>query len=81
MTYSEFQRASSNSCLLEKRGWGGGGEEMQRQGRRSQETIVQPWGRVLVPPQELYITISLSCLADTEVPQVGEVNCMLLINT
>ena len=26
-------------------------EAMQRQGRSSQETIVQPWGRVLVPPQ------------------------------
>ena len=24
---------------------------MQKQGRGSQETIVQPWGRVLVPPQ------------------------------
>ena len=39
-----------------------GREEMQRQGRRSQETTVQPWGRVLVPPQGIHITISLSCL-------------------
>ena len=28
-----------------------GREGMQRQARNSQETIVQPWGRVLVPPQ------------------------------
>ena len=33
-------------------------------GKRSQETIVQPWGRVLVPPQGIYTTISLSCFAD-----------------
>ena len=45
-----------------------GREGMQRQGRRSQDTIVQPWGRVLVPPQGIHITISLSCFADTEIP-------------
>ena len=39
-----------------------GREGMQRQGRGSQETIVQPWGRVLVPPQGIHITISLSSL-------------------
>ena len=33
---------------------------------QSKETIVQPWGRVLVAPQEIYRTISLSCFADTE---------------
>ena len=32
-----------------------GREGIQRQGRNSQETIVQPWGRVLVPPQGMYI--------------------------
>ena len=41
---------------------------MQRQGRSSQETIVQPWGRVLVPPQGIQTTTSLSCFADTESP-------------
>ena len=33
---------------------------MQRQRRNSQETIGQYWGRVLVLPQEINITISLS---------------------
>ena len=28
---------------------------MQRQGRNSQETIVQPWGRILVPSQGVHI--------------------------
>ena len=37
-----------------------GREGMQRQGKSSQETIVQPWVRVLVPPQGIHITISLS---------------------
>ena len=37
-------------------------EGMQRQRRSSQETTVQPWGRVLFPPQGVHITISLSCL-------------------
>ena len=41
---------------------------MQRQGRNSEETIMQPWGRVLVPLQGIYITISLSCFEDTETP-------------
>ena len=45
---------------------------MQRQGRNSQETIVQPWGRVLVPPQGIHITTSLSCFADTETPSRWE---------
>ena len=33
---------------------------MQRQGRNSQETIVQSWGKVSVPPQGILITISLN---------------------
>ena len=45
-----------------------GREGKWRQGRNSQETIVQPWGGVLVPPQGIYITISLSCFADTVTP-------------
>ena len=39
-----------------------GREGMQRQGRRSQETMVQPWDRVLVPPQGIHRTVSLSSL-------------------
>ena len=45
---------------------------MQTQVRNSQETIVQPWGRVLVPPQRIHITIPLSCFADTETPTKWE---------
>ena len=37
-----------------------------RQGKNSQETIVQPWGRVLVPLQGTFITTSLSCFMNTE---------------
>ena len=37
MTFPEFQRTVFNQ----------GRDEMQRQGRNSQKTIVQPWGRVL----------------------------------
>ena len=35
-------------------------EGTQKQGRNSQETIVQPWGKILVPPQGICTTISLS---------------------
>ena len=38
------------------------GEGMQRQGESSQETVVQPPGRVLVLPQGIHVTISLSSL-------------------
>ena len=39
---------------------------METRKEQSRETIVQPWGTVLVPPRGTYITISLSCFADTE---------------
>ena len=39
-----------------------GREGMQKQGRGSQEIIVQAWGRVLVPLQGIHITNSLSSL-------------------
>ena len=61
MTFPEFQWAVPTVANQ-------GREGMWRQGRNSQETIVQPWGRVLVPPQGRYITISLSCFAETETP-------------
>ena len=41
---------------------------MQKQRKSSQETILQPWGKVPVPPQEIYITIYLSSSAGTKVP-------------
>ena len=67
MTFPEFQRAGSNSCSP-------GSEGMQKQGRSSQEIIVQPWGRVLVPPQGIYIKISLSSSAATKAPTQVEGN-------
>jgi len=33
---------------------------MQRQGRNSQETMIQVWGRVLVPSQGIHIIIQAS---------------------
>ena len=60
-TFPEFQRADSNSCFREGRG-------CRDKGGVVKETTVQPWGRVLVPPQGIHITISLSCFADTKTP-------------
>lgn len=45
-----------------------GREEMQKSERSSQETIIQPWDRVLVPPQGIYLTKSLSSAVGTRVP-------------
>ena len=45
-------------------------------GRSSQEIIVQPWGRVLVPPQEIHITISLGSSVELKPPTNGR--CLLL---
>ena len=39
---------------------------MQKQRRGSQKTIVQPWGRVLAPPQGTHRTVSLSFSAGTK---------------
>ena len=36
--------------------------------KEEQSKIVQPWGRVLVPPQGIHRTIPLICFADTETP-------------
>ena len=52
--HPEFQRAVANQ----------GREGMQRPGRSPQEEIVQPWGRVLVPPEGIYRTISVSLSAE-----------------
>ena len=48
-----------------------GKEGIQTQGRGNQETIVQPWGRVLAPPQGLHITISLSSSTELKPPTSG----------
>ena len=45
-------------------------EGMQRSERNSGETMVQPWGRVLVPPQGTYI-ISLSSSTELKSPING----------
>ena len=37
---------------------------MQRPGRSSQEIIVQPWGKVLLPPQGTHVTIPLTLSAE-----------------
>ena len=42
--------------------------EAQRQRRSSEETIVQLWGRVLVPPQGIHRMISLSSLQNWTPP-------------
>ena len=39
---------------------------MLKQGRSRQETVVQPWDRVLIPPQRIHTTVSLSWFADAE---------------
>ena len=41
---------------------------MQKQRRSNQETIVQPWGRILVPPEGIHITIPLSSSVGTKAP-------------
>ena len=53
-----------------------GREGIQRQGRSSQKTIVQPWGRVLVPPQGIHITISLGSSAELNPQQMEDVNIL-----
>ena len=62
MTFPEFQRAVAPQ----------GREGMQRPGRSSLETTVQPWGRVLLPHQGIYITISLSLSAELNPQQMEE---------
>ena len=59
LTFPEFQQADSNKQLLIR--------ERTRE-EKSRETIVQPWGKVLVPSQGIHITRSLSCFSDTESP-------------
>ena len=57
MTFPEVQRADCYKVVATQ-----GREGMQRQGKSSQEIIVTPWDRVLVPPQGIHITLFLSSL-------------------
>ena len=57
MTFTEFQRAGS--CVANQ-----GRERMQRQGRSSQEPIVEPWGRTLSS-----VPFSCSVVSDSFWPQ------------
>ena len=57
MTFPEFQRAGLNSPNQ-------GRQRVLRQGRSSQEARVQPRGRVLVLPQGIHRTVSLSSSAE-----------------
>ena len=41
---------------------------MQKQRRNYQETIVQRWGKILVPPRGIYITIPLSSSTGNKIP-------------
>ena len=54
-------------------------EGMQRPGRNSLETIVPPWGRVLVPPQGIYITVSLSSSTNWNPQQMEDINEVFFI--
>ena len=47
---------------------------MQRQGRSSQETAVQPWGKVLVPPHGIHVTVSLTSLQNEDPQQMEDVS-------
>ena len=49
---------------------------MQRQERSSQETIVQPSGRVLVPPRGIHRAISLRSSAELKLPTNGRRNTL-----
>ena len=64
MTFPASQRANRKVAYQ-------GREGRQRQGRSSQETIAQPWGRVLVPSEGIHITISLSSLQILKPPKNG----------
>ena len=62
-TFPELQWGRFKQLLIrEGRGCRDQGGTVKR------ETIVQPWGRVLVPPQEIHRTISSRCFTVTETP-------------
>ena len=49
---------------------------MQRQGRSSQETAVQPWGKVLVPLHGIHVTVSLTSLRNEDPQQMEDVSVL-----
>ena len=49
---------------------------MQRQGRSSQETAVRPWGKVLVPPHGIHVTVSLTSLQNEDPQQMEDVSVL-----
>ena len=49
---------------------------MQRQGRSSQETAVHPWGKVLVPPHGIHVTVSLTSLQNEDPQQMEDVSVL-----
>ena len=53
-----------------------GREGMEKQWRSSQETIMQPWGRVLIPPQRIHIRVSFSSLQNSNLQQMESVNTL-----
>ena len=58
-----------------------GREGMQRQGRASQETIVQPWGRVLVPPQGIHINNIFELFTELKPPTNGRCSILQIKGT
>ena len=48
------------------------GSRCETREKQAREKIAQPWGKVLVPHQQIHPTISLSCFADTETPSRWE---------
>ena len=53
-----------------------GMKRIQRQGRGSQETIADLWGRVLAPPQGTH-TISLSSSSEIKPQKMEDVNYLM----
>ena len=60
---SALSKTSLNICkFMVQTAANQGREKMQTKGRISQETILQPWGRVLVPPHREHI----KCLSSVQ---------------
>jgi len=47
---------------------------MQIQGRSRGETLVQPWEEILVLPEGIHVTKSLSCSAELKLHQIEDAN-------
>ena len=62
LNFPKFQWADSKQLLS---------EGMQKQRRNNQETIMQQWSSVSVPPQGMYVTVSLSSSLRTKALHPG----------